>query len=51
MKREFANGIVLVNEPGNGTKSITLSKPYTDPSGNLVTSVSLSGRSGMILRG
>jgi hypothetical protein len=49
-RRDFANGIVLVNDPGASTKTITLSNPYTNPAGQLVSTVSLGGRQGMILR-
>jgi Hypothetical glycosyl hydrolase family 15 len=57
-RRDFANGIALVNPKGNGTQTVTLETSYRklsgtqDPSvnnGQTVTSVTLNDRDGVIL--
>jgi hypothetical protein len=57
-RRDFANGIALVNPRGNGTRTVTLETTYKhfsgtqDPSlnnGQSVTSVTLNDRDGVIL--
>ncbi len=48
--REFTEGVVLLNEPGNGPVTYTPDEPMRDPAGNLVTSVTLDAQEGMILR-
>jgi hypothetical protein len=57
-RRDFANGIALVNPKGNGTQTVTLETTYKhfsgtqDPSvnnGQSVTSVTLNDRDGVIL--
>jgi hypothetical protein len=57
-RRDFANGIVLVNPKGNGTRTVTLETSYKhlsgsqDPTvnnGQTVTSVTLQDRDGVIL--
>jgi hypothetical protein len=50
-KRNFANGIVLLGEPGLGTQTIDLPGAYTTIDGDSVTSVTLSGSQGIILVG
>ena len=58
-RRDFANGIVLVNPKGNGTKTVTLETSYKHLSGTqassinngqTVTSVTLNDRDGVILQ-
>lgn len=50
-RRDFANGMVLVNQPGAATKSVSLpaGSAWRDLSGNTVTSVSLAARRGKVL--
>jgi hypothetical protein len=57
-RRDFANGIALVNPKGNGTQTVTLETSYKhlsgtqDPTvnnGKTVTSVTLQDRDGVIL--
>lgn len=50
-QRNFANGIVLLGEPGLSTQTISLPGSYQTLSGNWVSSVSLSGSQGIILLG
>ena len=58
-RRDFANGIVLVNPKGNGTHTVTLETSYKhlsgtqDPAvnnGQTVTTVTLNDRDGVILQ-
>ena len=58
-RRDFANGIVLVNPKGNGTQTVTLETSYKHLSGTqapsinngqTVTSVTLNDRDGVILQ-
>jgi Hypothetical glycosyl hydrolase family 15 len=50
-RRDFANGIVLVNQPGETTKTATLpgESQWHDLSGTAVTSVTLGARRGKVL--
>lgn len=57
-RRDFANGIMLVNPKGNGAQTVTLESPYIkvkgtqDPltnSGAIVTTVTLKDRDGLML--
>jgi hypothetical protein len=57
-RRDFDNGIVLVNPKGNGQQTVTLETPYVkikgsqDPAtnnGQTVTSVTLKDRDGIML--
>jgi hypothetical protein len=57
-RRDFANGIVLVNPKGNGTQTVTLETSYkhlsgtqapTINNGEIVTRVTLQARDGVIL--
>lgn len=57
-RRDYANGIALVNPRGNGAQTVTLEMPYRkiqgiqDPvtnNGQVVTSVTLTDRDGIIL--
>jgi hypothetical protein len=58
-RRDFANGIALVNPKGNGTQTVTLETSYkhlsgtqapTVNSGQTVTTVTLNDRDGVILQ-
>ncbi len=58
-RRDFANGIVLVNPKGNGTQTVTLETSYkrltgtqapTINNGQTVTTVTLNDRDGLILQ-
>jgi hypothetical protein len=48
IRRDFANGIVLIAEPG-GFGGGSLGGTFTDPTGNSVSSVNLTSRTGTIL--
>lgn len=50
-RRDFAGGVVLLNEPGAPTRTVTLPQAMTDASGAKVTQVTLSARAGAVLRG
>jgi hypothetical protein len=50
-RRDFAGGIVLLNEPGAPTRTVTLPKAMVDSSGRTVTQVTLAARGGAVLRG
>jgi hypothetical protein len=50
-RRDFAGGIVLLNEPGAPTRTVTLPQAMTDSSGARVTQVTLSAHGGAVLRG
>ncbi|MFP5362529.1 MAG: discoidin domain-containing protein [Thermoleophilia bacterium] len=49
LRRDFERGTVLVNQPGQTTKTLSLGKPYTNLAGATVTSVALGARSGAVL--
>jgi hypothetical protein len=58
-RRDFANGIVLVNPKGNGTQTVTLETSYkhlsgtqapTINNGQTVTTVTLNDRDGVVLQ-
>ena len=49
IRRDFANGIVLMNPPGRATVTVTLPSQYVDQNGTVVSSVTLSARQGAIL--
>jgi hypothetical protein len=51
IRRDFAKGVVLVNPPGKATVKVTLPSGavYRNIAGQIVTSVSLSGKQGAIL--
>jgi hypothetical protein len=51
LRRDFTGGMVLVNQPGEPTETVTLPAPMQDAEGNTVTSVTLPASSGAILRG
>jgi hypothetical protein len=49
IRRDFENGIVLVNPPAQPTVTVKLGSGYTNTSGKSVTSASLPGKQGLIL--
>jgi hypothetical protein len=51
IRRDFAKGIVLLNPPGRSTVNVTAPGIYTDLAGNLVSSISLGAKQGIILLG
>jgi len=51
MRRDFANGMVLVNEPGAPTRTLQLGGTFYDADGNAVSSVTLKAKDGAVLRG
>ena len=48
-RRDFERGIVLVNQPGQTTKSLSLGNSFKTLAGTSVTSVSLPAREGQVL--
>ncbi|HKS54415.1 MAG TPA: putative glycoside hydrolase [Steroidobacteraceae bacterium] len=48
-RRDFANGIAIVNPDGNGTKTVTVGAGFKKIDGTVVTSVTLPQRDGIIL--
>ena len=51
LRRDFSAGMVLLNPPGEPTRTVTLPSPMQDLSGNTVGSVTLGGGSAAILQG
>jgi hypothetical protein len=51
LRRDFADGTVLVNPPGEKTETVALPEPMQDAEGAIVTSVSLPADSAVILKG
>jgi hypothetical protein len=51
MRRDFAGGTVLVNEPGAPARTVQLPRPMRTVGGATVTSVTLSGSRGAVLLG
>lgn len=49
MRRKFANGVVLVNQPGASSARVKLGRRYTRLSGKRVRTVRLGERSGAVL--
>jgi hypothetical protein len=49
IRRDFTEGIVLLNEPGRDPVTIRLDAPMLTPSGQLVTSVTLGDREAIVL--
>jgi Hypothetical glycosyl hydrolase family 15/Bacterial Ig domain len=49
-RRDFTNGIVLLNEPGATTKTLSLGATYTTVSGAAVSSVTLAASRGAVLK-
>jgi hypothetical protein len=50
LRRDFENGMALVNEPGAPKRTVDLPGTFVDTKGNTVTSVTLSARQGAVLR-
>jgi Hypothetical glycosyl hydrolase family 15 len=52
LRRDFASGMVLVNQPGAAARTVTLpeNSTWTDLAGNNVTSVTLGARRAKVLR-
>jgi hypothetical protein len=51
LRRDFANGFALVNEPGAPKRTVDLGGTFVDANGREVTSVTLGARQGAVLRG
>jgi hypothetical protein len=49
-RRDFTNGVVLLNEPGAATKTLSLGGTYTTIAGSQVSSVSLAAGHGAVLK-
>jgi hypothetical protein len=49
IRRDFTEGIVLLNEPGGDPVTIALDAPMLSPSGQLLTSVTLGAREAIVL--
>ncbi len=49
-KRSFSAGVVYTNEPGNSTQTVTLPQAMRNVEGQLVSSVTLAGASGIVLQ-
>jgi ricin-type beta-trefoil lectin protein/putative glycosyl hydrolase-like family 15 (GHL15) protein len=49
LRRDFENGIVLVNPPAQPTVTVKLGSGYTNTSGKSVSSASIPGKQGLIL--
>jgi hypothetical protein len=49
-RRDFAKGVVLLNEPGASTKTLSLGGTYATTSGQAVSSVTLSASRGAVLK-
>ncbi len=50
MRRDFASGLVLVNEPGAARVTVTLPGSYIRIDSSVVTEISLAGGDGAVLR-
>jgi hypothetical protein len=50
LRRDFAAGMVLVNEPGAASQTISLTPAMRDLDGRRVTSVTLAPASGVVLK-
>jgi hypothetical protein len=50
LRRDYTDGIALVNEPGAPTRTVTLPAPMYDTEGTIVTSVTLGAAGGAVLR-
>ncbi len=51
LRRDFSGGMVLVNQPGEPTETVTLPAPMQNAEGATVTTVTLPPASGAILKG
>jgi hypothetical protein len=50
LRRDFANGLVLVNEPQAPTRTVALPRPMLATTGTVVSSVTLAAGQGAVLR-
>src|SRR5262249_10913940 len=50
LRRDFTNGIVLLNEPGASTKTLSLGGSFRNSSGAIVSSVTLGPGAGAVLQ-
>jgi hypothetical protein len=50
LRRDFSAGMVLLNPPGEPARTVTLPSPMQDLSGSTVSSVTLAGGSGTVLK-
>ena len=50
LRRDFERGVVLVNEPGAPQRTVDLGEPLRDSAGRTVSSVTLEGARGVVLR-
>ena len=50
LRRDFSGGMVLLNPPGEPTRTVSLPSPMRDAGGGLVSSVTLAAKSGAVLR-
>jgi hypothetical protein len=51
LRRDFADGLVLLNEPGAPTRTLVLDKAMRTSDGELTTTVTLGPAEGVVLRG
>jgi hypothetical protein len=49
LRRDFDRGVVLVNEPGAGTRTVVLDEPMVTSAGQVTTSVTLAAGQGAVL--
>jgi hypothetical protein len=50
LRRDFDRGVVLVNEPDAGTRTVVLDEPMVTTTGEVTTSVTLAAAQGVVLR-
>ena len=51
IRRDFANGMVLLNPPDKPTVTVNVDGSYVDSNGNAVSTVTLAGKQGIVLIG
>ena len=51
LRRDFSGGVVLLNPPGEPTRTVTLPAAMQDEEGRSVSSVTLAGKSAVVLEG
>lgn len=51
IRRDFSNGIALINPPNSASVTVTLPGSFTDLNGNPLTTITLGGRQGAVLLG
>lgn len=49
IRRDFANGMALINPPGQPTVTVRLPGQYVDANGTVISSITLNGREGAVL--